>query len=44
MFGSLVAEPKAKTMRMNFGEVLDIKDLGKQVVAQFELGTASGYA
>ena len=29
MFGSLVAKPKAKAMRMNFGEVLDIKDLGK---------------
>jgi hypothetical protein len=29
MFGSLVARPKAKAMRMNFGEVLDIKDLGK---------------
>jgi hypothetical protein len=29
MFISLVAEPEAKAMRMNFGEVLNIKDLGK---------------
>ena len=29
MLGSLFAKPKAKAMRMNFGEVLDIKDLGK---------------
>jgi hypothetical protein len=29
MFGSLVAKPKAEPVRMNFGEVLDIKDLGK---------------
>jgi hypothetical protein len=33
MFGSLVVEPKAKAMRMNFGEVLDIKDLGKHCAA-----------
>jgi hypothetical protein len=29
MFGSLAVKPQAKTMRMNFGEVLDIEDLGK---------------
>ena len=29
MFGSPIAKPQAKAMRMNFGEVLDIKDLGK---------------
>jgi hypothetical protein len=39
MFGSLVAEPKAKAMRMNFGEVLEIKDLGKHpAVAVIRLG------
>jgi hypothetical protein len=33
MFGSLFAEPKANTMKMNFGEVLDIEDLGKHSAA-----------